>query len=465
MIAKGNLHGDGGGLARYLVTGEKGEIAQLLETRGLQTFGTDPVQAFALLQKIAEANTKSPLPFFHTQTRNAPGEHLTDAQWLQVADREEKRLGLSGQPRIVSFHIDPESGEKHMHAAWFRIDLETMRAIDSGMYKNHLRQLCRSLEKEFCLQEVSNVRKPDDLARAADRKEVEESRRLGTDIRAIRAAILDCFEAADGGKAFRAALDERGLMLANGDKRDCFVVVDQVGGHHALNKKLTGHTLAEIRDRLADLDRAQLPSVEQAQAMRRERHLEGERTPEPAAPIHQQPDASVRKEETRAGAGEPSGRPADRAEASAEFWSELSAWNAAARPADHAAREMFDGIEDALELGTKTASGAASRLAKAVENVLSGIFSFFGAAEPKLTPQQSRDQARAAGNEETLHARAYAAHEQQTEAERDERIFNQDRQQQQEDLAARYGVPGRNSAGRDRARDDDDYDRGRERER
>ena len=133
-------------------------------------------------------------------------------------------------------------------------------------------------------------------------------------------------------------------------------------------------------------------------------------------------------------------------------------------PPIRTAREMFDGIEDALELGTKAASGAASRLAKAVENVLSGIFSFFGAAEPKLTPQQSRDQARAAGNEETLHARAYAAHEQQTEAERDERIFNQDRQQQQEDLAARYGVPG-GSSGRDRARDDDDYDRGRERER
>ena len=88
------------------------------------------MQAFDLLQKMAEANTKSPLPFFHTQTRNPPGEHLTDAQWLQIADREEKRLGLTGQPRIVSFHIDPENGEKHMHVGWFRIDLETMRAIE-----------------------------------------------------------------------------------------------------------------------------------------------------------------------------------------------------------------------------------------------------------------------------------------------------------------------------------------------
>ena len=61
-------------------------------------------------------------------------------------------------------------------------------------------------------------------------------------------------------------------MLANGDKRDCFVVIDQAGGHHALNKKLTGLTLAALRDRLADLDRAQLPSVDQAKAMQQEKY-------------------------------------------------------------------------------------------------------------------------------------------------------------------------------------------------
>jgi Relaxase/Mobilisation nuclease domain len=279
MIAKGNLHGDGGALARYLMTGKNGEVAELLQTRGLENLGGDPEQAFATLQKVAEANTKSAMPFFHAQTRLPHGENLTDAQLLQVADREEKRLGFTGQPRIASVHILP-NGDKHLHVGWFRIDLETMQAKDPGMYKNHLKQLCRKLEKEFCLQEVSNFRKPEDLARAASWKEQEEARRLGTDERAIRSTILDCLEHADGGKALRAALDERGLMLANGDKRDCFVVVDQAGGHHALNKKLTGHTLAETRDRLADLDRTQLPSVEQAQEIQRTRTAERDRAAE-----------------------------------------------------------------------------------------------------------------------------------------------------------------------------------------
>jgi len=58
-------------------------------------------------------------------------------------------------------------------------------------------------------------------------------------------------------------------VLAAGDQHDCFVVVDQVGGYHALNKKLTGLTFMEIRTWLGDLDRAQLPDV--AEAMSRQR--------------------------------------------------------------------------------------------------------------------------------------------------------------------------------------------------
>ena len=372
------------------------------------------------------------------------------------------------------------------------------------------------------------MRKPDDRARAADRKEVEESRRLGTDIRAIRAAILDCFEAADGGKAFRAALDERGLMLANGNKRDCFVIVDQVGGHHALNKKLTGHTLAKIRDRLVDLDRAQLPGVEQAQAMQRERHHEVERTPEPAAPTHQhrydslreterevqrdqfpgrydelraaepppeilreftaeaasttepvapnwdrdqanrdweagieaaaigaqearqQPDASAGRE-TRAGAGEPSHGPESDASIEARSTPEPETVVAAAPAAE-------------MRRTDRVASRISGSLASMAEGMLAGLFSIFGGGGPKLTRQQTRDQAKAETNEETLHASAYDAATRQNEAERDERIFNQDRQQQQADmsLSERFGTPPTREANLGREHDDD---RGRERER
>ena len=197
---------------------------------------------------------------------------------MQIADREEKRLGFEGQPRIVTFHIH-DNGEQHMHIGWCRLDLEEMRVIDPGMYKNHLKQLARDFEREFGLRELDGTRKPEDRAKAPGRAEEEESRRLGTNVREIRTAILDCLERADGGKGFKAALEERGFMLANGDRRDCFVVIDQAGGHHALNKKLTGLTLAAMRDRMADLDRTQLPSVDQAKELQAERQAERARNP------------------------------------------------------------------------------------------------------------------------------------------------------------------------------------------
>jgi hypothetical protein len=113
------------------------------------------------------------------------------------------------------------------------------------------------------------------------------------------------------------------------------------------------------------------------------------------------------------------------------------------RPADRVAGRFFD------------AFGALA------ENVLGGFFGFFGGGEPKLTPDQAERRAASAHEQAEVNAATAAA--QEKAADQDERIFNQDRQRQQEDFAARYGVPG-GSSGHSRERDDD-YDRGRERER
>jgi hypothetical protein len=149
MNAKGKIRSGGAQLARYLMTGERGEIAQLIEARGMDAFGRDPVAAFEMLERLAEENTRCQKAFFHGHIRLAPGEDLTDQRWMQSLERMEKRLGFTNQPRIASFHIDAATGERHLHCGWFRVDLETMRAIDPGLYKNHFMQLARTLEKEL----------------------------------------------------------------------------------------------------------------------------------------------------------------------------------------------------------------------------------------------------------------------------------------------------------------------------
>jgi hypothetical protein len=200
---------------------------------------------------------------------------LTRQQWIEVVGaRAERQLGFTGQPCAMSFHIDRATGARHLHLAWSRIAQRAggrLCAIDPGLYKLKLKELSRTLEQELGLKIVSSARATDAKTRAADRNEFEEARRLGTDLKNIRNTIFDCLHRADSDNALNAALDAAGLMLATGDRRDCFVVVDQAGGHHALNKKLTGLTLAQIRQRLGDLDRAQLPGVDQAKIRQRAR--------------------------------------------------------------------------------------------------------------------------------------------------------------------------------------------------
>jgi len=271
MFEKGNLHADGVKLIDYVQTAHPGERVEFGGVRGFDFFSNDPREAAELMQRMALVITEAEKPWFHTQTRLYADERLTRDQWDHIVDRQAKVLGFTDQPRLWSLHVNETTGEKHLHVAWYRVDVERGCAIDPGLFKNKLKHLSRDLEKEFALREVSNYRKAEDRARIGDRKEVEEARRLGTDVRVIRTAILDSLQQADNGKAFKAALDTQGLELANGDQRDCFVVVDREGGQHALNKKLTGLTLAETRNRLADLDRSQLPSVGQAKELQAER--------------------------------------------------------------------------------------------------------------------------------------------------------------------------------------------------
>jgi hypothetical protein len=266
MIAKGNLHAHGAKLAAYLTTSYADERAELVELRGFAA--TTIRDAFIDVQMQAMA-TRATKPFFHAYVRAPGGEGVSRELWREFADRLEAQLGFDGQPRAVAFHHAP-GGETHMHVAWSRIDLASLTAIDPGLYKNKMKELCRAFEKEHGLTEVRNERGADNKTRSANRAEFEQARRLGTDLKAIRNTIQDCWQSADSGQAFAAALAEHGFILANGDRRD-FVIIDREGGDHALSKRITGATAPETRQRMADIDRASLPSVEDAKTLQRKR--------------------------------------------------------------------------------------------------------------------------------------------------------------------------------------------------
>ncbi|MGO9985385.1 MAG: relaxase/mobilization nuclease domain-containing protein, partial [Rhodomicrobium sp.] len=270
MIAKGNPHNNGPYLARYLAVDSKGnERAELAEVRG---FATDNIfDALALGQLQAEG-TKCQNPFFHVQVRLPKEEELTGAQWRRVAERIERKLGFRDQPRAIVFH--QKAGRPHMHVVWSRLSVDDNRAIESGLFKRKLKEVCRALEKEMGLKQVRNERDPSTKTQAAKRGEFEESRRLKTDLKAIRESIRIAWDRSDSGASLSANLEKQGLILAHGDRRD-FVIIDAKGGMHALGKRITGATAPETRARLADIDASHLPGIEEARAMQRDRQPQG----------------------------------------------------------------------------------------------------------------------------------------------------------------------------------------------
>jgi hypothetical protein len=316
MICKGTTHDNGGKLARYMVTGKAGEMAELWELRGFAS--PDIIDAFRSVHVMAGA-TKCHEPFFHVQVRNPQGESLSRDQWEYTANRIERMLGLKDQPRAIAFHIEEQTGDRHMHIAWSRIDDQTMTAKPLPFFKERLKKISRELEMHFGITVVPNEREGS-IKYAPTRAEEEQSRRLGLDAHEVRQTIRDCFERSDSGRAFEAALAEQWMVLAQGERRD-YVVIDQAGGMYALGKRILGTTAAETRERLADLSRENLPSVEQAKEFAREqaelRHQEKQapvwdRDRDEVAWQKSIVDAAIARE-MAGGAGPELHRPADQA--------------------------------------------------------------------------------------------------------------------------------------------------------
>ena len=73
------------------------------------------------------------------------------------------------------------------------------------------------------------------------------------------------YRASDSAEAFRAALSQKGYILAKGDRRG-FVVIDRYGDVHSLARQIEGVKTRELKAKLAPLA-DQLPTVDQARVL------------------------------------------------------------------------------------------------------------------------------------------------------------------------------------------------------
>ena len=266
MIVNGGSRADAQSLATHLLNQTKNERVAVLDVRGC--LSTDLRGALVEMEESAEA-TRCRKPLYHANIDPDRKVRMTAAQWHRSIDALEEKLGLQDHPRAVVMHV--KHGREHIHVVWNRIDLETMRAArDSHNYRKH-ELVARDLEREFGHERVQGAHieregkpRPE---RTAPKWAMQQGERLKIDPRHVKAQVQELWEASDSGRSFTAALNDRGFAIARGDRRD-FIIVDQAGGVHSLGRSVDTKA-AEVRARMADVDRDALPTVEQAvEAMR-----------------------------------------------------------------------------------------------------------------------------------------------------------------------------------------------------
>lgn len=261
MILKGNQRAGGTDLATHLMNAFDNERVEVAQIRG--TVAEHLHGAFAEYEALA-AGTRCKEPLYSLSVN--PSAPLSREQYYAAIDRIEQRLGLSGQARAVVFHV--KHGREHAHVVWCRIDPAKMRAVQLSHDRQKLRSLARELAMEYGLELPEGLAqdKRADRARKKEQTLAEKAQAEATGItpEQRRAEITDAYRRSDSAEAFRAALKEKGYVLAAGDKR-VYVVVDRFGKVHSLARQIDGVRTREVRQKLAAIE-AQVEGVDAAKA-------------------------------------------------------------------------------------------------------------------------------------------------------------------------------------------------------
>ncbi|MEK7994699.1 MAG: relaxase/mobilization nuclease domain-containing protein [Planctomycetota bacterium] len=283
MIIKGGSRAGPRQLARHLQRADTNERVQVVQ---LDSPTENLLEAFRDWQLLS-SGTRGDKGLYHANIDPDARYPMTAEQWKRAVDVLERELGLEGQPRAVVMH--EKHGRQHVHVVWQRTDIDTMKLIhDSFNYKAHERASL-ALEKEFGHEIVpgkhakrDREKQPDIPKAAISHAEWQQGERAGIDPRAFKDAITELRKRSDTGRAFQLALEERGLLLAKGDRRD-YVIVDANGQVYSLARQIKGVTAKDLREFMSDIDRDAIPGVEQVKARLQEREHQPQLDPKEAA--------------------------------------------------------------------------------------------------------------------------------------------------------------------------------------
>lgn len=270
MIIKGASRCNRRFFTRHLLHGKDNERVRVVGFRGFARESVD--EAFRDMEAAAQG-TRCQNYFYHADLSPCADEHLTDEQWDKAVDTLEKHLGFQGQPRFVVEHEkEGKDGVSrvHRHVVWSRIDPDTMTARDDSLtYRKH-EAAAREIEQDCGLKPVASVLVKDRKGPRPERRardwEGFRAAQSGLDWKQVRNEVTARWQQTDNGASFKAALAADGYILCRGDRRD-FVIVDPAGDDHSVARRIRGVRAADVAERMKNIDRDFLPSVEEGRAM------------------------------------------------------------------------------------------------------------------------------------------------------------------------------------------------------
>jgi hypothetical protein len=275
MIPFGSQRAYGQDLATHLLNAQDNERLEVWQVRGAVDRGLHG--AFAEWEAQAHGLTRC-TNYLYSLSINPDQRQgrLSREQYLDYIERTEQRLGLSGQPRAVVFHVKKDRQgvpREHCHVVWSRIDVEQKKARPIAYDHEKLMMVTREYARDHGLRlpdgynrETVRARRGRGYQMGLDDKRAEELG--GLSLEQHKARVTAAWDRRDTARSFVRELEDMGYILATGT-RD-YVLVDLFGNMKALPRLIDdrGVRVKHLREFLGkDFPKDSLPSVEEARAL------------------------------------------------------------------------------------------------------------------------------------------------------------------------------------------------------
>jgi len=268
MIFYGSQRGNGADLATHLTNAEDNEF---VETQTFGTLADDLPGAFAEIEAQGSVMTKLQKYFYSLSINPHPNHPFTQEMFDDAITRSALALGLEHQPYGTAHHIkEMSNGElrEHMHVVWSRVDMQNSCGINISFDRLKLMQVARELAQDYGFELPEGYFQVEKNHEQTSLYEKVKETQTGISKEQHKTVVTDLWRTSDSPKAFVAALEDRGYMLASG--RRPYVLVDSFGKMHAL-PRLIDDKEVRTKDVEAYLQKnfppESLSTVEEAQAV------------------------------------------------------------------------------------------------------------------------------------------------------------------------------------------------------